>query len=134
MAKIVEVEGIGPAYAEKLEVCGIKTTDSLLEKGAAAQDRKAIAEQSGIGEKVILKWVNMCDLFRVKGVGQEYAELLEAAGVDTVPELAQRNAENLAKAMVTLKDEKSLVRSTPSQSVVEGWIAHAKELPRVINH
>ena len=134
MPNIKEIEGIGPSYAEKLEVCDIKSTDILLEKGASALGRKEIAEKSGINEKVILKWVNMCDLFRVKGIGQEYSELLEAAGVDTVPELAQRNPGNLIDAMTVVNKEKNLVRKVPAQTAVEGWIAHAKALPRVVNH
>ena len=134
MPNIKQIEGIGPSYAEKLENCEIKTTDALLKKGATTAGRKDIAEKSGINEKVILKWVNMCYLFRVKGIGQEYSELLEASGVDTVPELAQRNPENLQQAMATLNDEKKLVRKVPVASVVESWVSHAKELPKVIKH
>ena len=134
MSNIKEIEGIGPSFAEKLESCDIKTTDALLTKGATTAGRKEIAEKSGIGEKVILKWVNMCDLFRVKGIGQEYSELLEAAGVDTVPELAQRNPQNLLTAMTTVNDEKKLVRKVPSETVIANWISNAKELPKVIKH
>ncbi|KAA3637349.1 MAG: DUF4332 domain-containing protein [Calditrichaeota bacterium] len=134
MPNIKTIEGIGPSYAEKLENCEIKTTDALLEKGASTSGRKEIAEKSGINEKIILKWVNMCDLLRVKGVGEEYSELLEAAGVDTVPELAQRNPENLQQAMASLNDEKKLVRKVPVVSVVETWVSHAKELPKIIKH
>ena len=134
MSNIKEIEGIGPSFAEKLESCDIKTTDALLTKGATSAGRKEIAEKSGIGEKVILKWVNMCDLFRVKGIGQEYSELLEAAGVDTVPELAQRNPQNLLTAMTAVNEEKKLVRKVPSETVIANWISNAKELPKVIKH
>ena len=99
MSKLVEIEGIGDAYAGKLEGAGVKSTDDLLEKCATPAGRKEIAEKSGVGEKQILRWANMADLFRIKGVGEEYADLLEAAGVDTVPELGQRNAANLCAKM-----------------------------------
>jgi predicted flap endonuclease-1-like 5' DNA nuclease len=134
MAKITTIEGIGAAYAEKLTAAGITTTEALLEHGAAASGRKEIAEKSGLSEKVILRWVNMCDLFRIKGVGEEYSDLLEAAGVDSVPELAQRNADNLTEKMATVNEEKKLVRQVPVAKVVEGWIAQAKELPKVVTH
>ena len=126
MAKLTTIEGIGPAYAEKLETAGIKTTDALLETGATAKGRKEIAEKSG--------WVNMCDLFRINGVGEEYADLLEAAGVDTGPELAQRNAENLATKMQEVNEAKKLVRSVPTAEKVADWVAQAKSMPRVISH
>lgn len=134
MTKIIEIEGIGPAYAEKLMAIGIETVEALLERGAAPAGRKAIAEETGITGKLILRWVNHADLFRIKGVGEEYADLLEAAGVDTVPELAQRNPENLHKKLQEINDEKNLVRKTPSLSAVQGWVAQAKELPRVITY
>ena len=134
MAKITTIEGIGNAYAEKLETAGISTTDSLLECGASAKGRQEIAEKSGLSEKLVLRWVNMCDLFRIKGVGEEYADLLEAAGVDTVPELAQRNAENLAAKMLEVNSEKKLVRLTPSSAAVSKWVEHAKGLPKIVGH
>jgi predicted flap endonuclease-1-like 5' DNA nuclease len=95
MAKLTKVEGIGEIYAEKLQEAGIRTTQALLEKGASPQGRREIAEKTDISGTLILRWVNRVDLFRIKGVGEEYSDLLEAAGVDTVPELAQRNPENL---------------------------------------
>ncbi|MEM1229171.1 MAG: DUF4332 domain-containing protein [Pseudomonadota bacterium] len=134
MTKLTDIEGIGPAYEEKLQGAGINSCEELLEKGATAAGRKAIVEASGMDATRILKFVNHADLCRVKGVGGEYSELLEAAGVDTVPELAQRNADNLAAKMAEVNEEKKLVRSVPSAKQVTDWVAQAKELPRVITH
>lgn len=124
----------GPQYAEKLKAAGINTVEKLLESGATAKDRDELATQTGISSKLILTWVNHADLFRIKGVAGQFSELLEAAGVDTVPELAQRNAENLQKALVQTNDEKHLAKTTPSLSQVTIWIAEAKTLPRVVQH
>ncbi len=134
MPSITNIEGIGETYAEKLKTKEITTTEALLEKGATPKGRKEIAEATGISEKLILRWVNMSDLFRIKGVGEEYADLLEAAGVDTVPELAQRNAANLYEKMTALNEEKKLVRQVPSTDMVTEWVNQAKELPRVISY
>lgn len=134
MTDITVIEGIGPAIAEKLEAADIKTCEALLEKGASAKGRKEIVEKSGVSSKLILKFVNHADLCRIKGVGGEYSELLEAAGVDTVPELAQRNADNLAAKMAEVNEAKKLVRSVPSAKMVTGWVEQAKTLPRVITH
>ena len=134
MSKITTIKGIGENYAGKLEECGISTTESLLEKGASAAGRKELVEKSGISNKLILRWVNMSDLFRIKGVGEEYADLLEAAGVDTVPELAQRNAVNLQLKMAQLNDEKSMVSSVPTQARVEDWTTQAKALDKVVTY
>lgn len=134
MAKLTEVEGIGAVYAGKLGDAGVATTAALLEKGASPQGRKALAEATGISGKLILEFVNHVDLFRINGVGEEYADLLEEAGVDTVPELAQRNAENLLKKMAEVNAEKKLVRRLPTPSQVEDWVAQAKALPRVITY
>jgi len=134
MAQLVTVEGIGEAYAQKLQDAGIATTQALLEKGASPQGRKEIAEKTGISETLILRWVNHVDLFRIKGVGEEYADLLEAAGVDTVPELAQRNPENLHQKLVAVNQEKKLVRQLPNQAQVSDWIEQARQLPRVITY
>jgi len=131
---LIKVEGIGEVYAGKLKEFGLSTVDELLEKGSTPAGRKEIAEQSDISPKLILRWVNMVDLFRIKGVSEEYADLLEAAGVDTVPELAQRNPENLHQKMVETNQEKSLVRRVPGQAQVESWVTQAKELPRKINY
>ena len=134
MAKLLKVEGIGEAYAQKLQAAGVATTEALLEKGAIPQGRQEIAEATGISAKLILRWVNHVDLFRISGVGEEYADLLEAAGVDTVPELAQRNAENLYQKLLAVNEEKKLVRRPPTQAQVGGWIEQAKQLPRVITY
>lgn len=134
MSKVEDIEGVGPAYAEKLEKAGVKTVEGLLKAGAEKSGRKDIAEKSGISEAQILNWVNRADLTRIKGVSTQYADLLEAAGVDTVPELAQRNAANLAEKMKEVNDAKNLVRKVPSPVDVEKWVAQAKELPRVVNY
>jgi predicted flap endonuclease-1-like 5' DNA nuclease len=134
MAQIEDIEGIGPQYAEKLKAAGINTVEKLLESGATAKGRDELSMQTGISTKLILTWVNHADLFRIKGVAGQFSELLEAAGVDTIPELAQRNAENLQKAMAQTNDEKHLAKTTPSLSQVTTWIAEAKTLPRVVQH
>lgn len=134
MTKLSDIEGIGPSYSEKLQEAGINTIEKLLEVCCVKKNRKATADQTGISEKLILEWVNRADLSRIKGVSTQYADLLEFAGVDTVPELAQRNAENLQKKMVEVNDEKNLVRQVPALSQVESWVAQAKELPRVVTH
>jgi predicted flap endonuclease-1-like 5' DNA nuclease len=134
MTKLTEIEGIGKVYAQKLEDIGIETTEELLEQGATPKGRKEIVEQSGISKKLVLKWINRADLFRIKGVGEEYADLLEVAGVDTVPELAQRNPENLYQKLLEVNQEKDLVRRAPSQAQVSAWVEEAKGLPRVITY
>jgi predicted flap endonuclease-1-like 5' DNA nuclease len=134
MAKIVDVEGIGPKYAEKFIKVGVSSTDALLKAGATPKGRKDLAEKTGIGDALILKWVNHVDLYRIKGVGSEYSELLEAAGVDTIPELALRKAGNLIQKIVAVNMEKKLVRKLPVESQVADWIEQAKKLPRVITY
>jgi len=134
MANIKDIEGIGPAYGEKLEAAGIKTDYALLEQGASKKGRVEIAEKTGISEKLILEWVNRADLARINGIGSEYADLLEASGVDSVPELAQRNAANLHAKMAEVNEEKSLVRALPSETSVEKWVEEAKTLDRVVTH
>lgn len=134
MAKIEEVEGIGPAYAEKLAHAGITTTEQLLEKGATAKGRSEIASATQLTESQVLKWVNHCDLMRIKGIGSEYSDLLEASGVDSVPELAQRVFSNLAKKMEEVNNEKKLVRSLPSENQVADWIEQAKTIDRIVTH
>ena len=128
------IEGIGPVYSKTLAGRGLLTTDDLLRAGADPKGRRALADGTGISKKLILRWVNQADLFRVKGIGEQYADLLEAAGVDTVPELAQRRADNLAKRMVEVNEQKNLVRRTPAESQVAGWIEQAKRLPRVVTY
>ena len=134
MAKLTDIEGVGPVYSQKLKSAGVSTTDALLKKGATAKGRQAIADKSGISGKLILRWVNHADLFRLDGVAGEYAELLEAAGVDTVPELAQRNAENLYQKLVEVNEAQKLVRVVPVQTQVEQWVEQAKNLPRIVTH
>jgi predicted RecB family nuclease len=131
---IIEIEGIGEVYAEKLQGVGIKTVEALLEQGASKPGRDAVAEKSGISYAHILKWVNHADLFRINGVAGEYSELLEAAGVDTVVELATRNAANLTAKMLEVNAEKKLVRREPTESEVEKWVAEAKTMPRIVTH
>lgn len=129
-----EIEGIGPSYAAELEQQGVTRIEQLLEQGGTAAGRSALAERSGISEQLLLEWVNHADLHRVEGVGGEYADLLEAAGVDSVPELAQRSAANLAARLAELNEEKQLVRRVPTEVEVAGWIEQAKTLPRIVQH
>ncbi len=134
MADLTKVEGIGEAYAKKLEEIGIRTPEDLLERGSTPQGRKEIAERSGISSDLIMEWVNHVDLFRIKGIGEEYADLLEAAGVDTVPELAQRNPDNLLRKLTEVNAENLLVRRLPSIGQVKSWIEQAKMLSRKIQY
>jgi predicted flap endonuclease-1-like 5' DNA nuclease len=134
MASILNIEGIGEKYAELLREEGIRSTTTLLERGATPTGRKEIAENTGISLALILEWVNHADLFRVRGIGKEYSDLLEEAGVDTVVELAQRNPKNLYETLVTVNNEKKLVRKLPSQKQVESWINRAKNLPRKVSY
>jgi len=131
---IEEIEGIGPAFAEKLRAADVSSIDALLEKGATPEGRSALVEQTGIDHVRVLRWVNHADLIRVVGIGPEFAELLEASGVDSVPELAQRNVENLVTALTETNAARSLVRRVPSADEVADWIEQAKALPRVVAH
>lgn len=132
--KIEDLEGVGPVLGEKFRAAGVNNTDGLLKHAKTKKQRKELAEKTGISEEKVLKFANMVDLYRIKGVGSEFAELLEAAGVDTVPELAQRKADNLTKKMEEVNLEKKLVRRTPALKEVEGWVAQAKELPRALEY
>lgn len=132
--RIDEVEGIGPAYRERLEKAGIGNTAQLLEKAGSKRGRVQLAEESGIDEKRILTWVNQADLMRLNGVGSQFAELLQASGVDTVKELRHRNAANLAKAMEATNEEKKLTRAVPSEAQVQKWIDSAKETEPAVTH
>lgn len=134
MAKILDVEGIGSVYAEKLHEAGVRSTTALLKRGGTVKGRKELAYAINIEESKILKWVNHADLFRIHGVGSEYSDLLEAAGVDTVPELRQRNATALYDALVRANEVKKLVRKLPSVDQVAEWVEEAKSLPRVIEY
>ena len=132
--KIIDIQGIGPVYAEKLTAVGIQTVPQLLEKGKTAKGRKELEEATGIRHDLILTWVNHADLFRVKGVGPQFSELLEAAGVDTVKELAHRNAANLAKTMAEVNAKEHRTRRVPTEAELQRMIDLAKELPGVVTY
>tara|TARA_R110002050_G_scaffold9504_1_gene33303 strand:- start:464605 stop:465009 length:405 start_codon:yes stop_codon:yes gene_type:complete len=134
MTKLSEIEGIGEAYSTKLTDAGVTSIENLLKIGSEKKGRKELAEKTGISEKLVLNWINRADLARIKGVSTQYADLLECAGVDTVPELAQRNAENLHAKMLEVNEKKKLVRQVPSVSQIEDWVTQAKELPRAIHY
>lgn len=126
--KLEAVGGIGPVYAQKLAVAGMKLDTALLKKAASAKGRTHLAEQTGISAAVILKWVNRVDLMRVTGIGPQFAELLEAAGVDTVKKLSQRNAANLAATVAEVRQAKRLSGKPPSVAMVSKWIAGARRV------
>lgn len=132
--KLQQIEGIGDKYAEQLKNIGIGSLNTLLKKGATAKGRKKIEADTGISGKLILEWVNLADLFRIKGIGSEFSDLLEEAGVDTVAELAQRVPDNLHAKMLEVNNAKKLVRQFPSMSMIKSWIEQAKNLPRVIEY
>ncbi len=134
MPKVVDIEGVGPAYAAKLEAAGVKDTDMLLKMGATPKGRQDLAEKTGITEKLILEWVNRVDLYRIKGIGSEYSDLLESAGVDTVVELGNRKPENLLAKMTEVNEAKHLVRKLPTLAQVQDWVKQAKELPRAVSY
>ncbi len=134
MHKIEDVEGIGPVFAEELAKADIATTEQLLEKTATPKLRKDLAAATGLKDKLILKWANRVDLFRINGVKGQYSDLLEVAGVDTVPELAQRKPENLHKKLAEVNEEKKLVRKLPSEKQLNDWVDQAKQLPRMVNY
>lgn len=135
MAKnIQDIEGIGPKYAEILSAQGIKTTENLLQEGATRTGRKNLATQTEISDKLILKWVNMCDLFRINGVAGQFAELLEDAGVDTIKELRNRNPDNLAVKMAEVNSTKKLCKVSPSSVMVSKWVEEAKILEPMVSH
>ncbi len=132
--KVIDIEGIGPKFAEMLEAAGVKTTENLLAVAGSAKGRKELSIKANIDEHKLLEWVNRADLSRIKGIGSEYADLLEAAGVDSVPELAQRNGANLHAKLTEINSAKNLVRSLPSESAVSDWVEQAKALPKVVTH
>jgi len=131
---IEDIEGIGSAYAVRLKAAGIATVEALLEQGGAAKGRGAIATSTRISEKLILTWVNHADLIRLNGVGPQFAELLEAAGVDTVKELRNRNAANLTLKLIEINEAKNISATTPSEKQVTAWIEEAKTLDPMVSH
>ena len=134
MASIEDIEGIGSANGTKLRAMGISTVEALLQRGASPKGRQEIEAETGANSKQILRWVNHADLYRITGVGAEFAELLEAAGVDTVPELAQRSPANLHKALVEVHERRHLTRRVPSEGQLTDWVSQAKGLARVVTH
>ena len=132
--KIIDIEGVGGVYAEKLTAAGIQTPEDLLESCAAPKGRKALAEKTGISDKLILNWTNHADLFRIKGVGPQFAELLEASGVDTVKEFGHRVAANLSAKMAEVNAKKNLVNRVPGESELQKMIDEAKTLPAVMTY
>ena len=132
MPALVTIEGIGETYAERLAEARIESTQALLKRGATKQGRKEIAKLAGVNDRLILSWVHKADLFRIRGIGEEYSDLLEASGVDTVLELAQRNAKHLHAKMISMNQQRHLVRRPPALTQVENWVRQAKKLPRVI--
>jgi predicted flap endonuclease-1-like 5' DNA nuclease len=132
--KVIDVEGIGPVYAAKLQGVGVRTTASLLTAACGPEERKQLAAIAGVSETLVLEWANRADLMRVKGVGGQYSDLLENAGVDTVVELSNRVPENLLAKMIEVNTTKKLVRKIPAVSQVQSWVAQAKKLPRVLTY
>ena len=134
MASILDIEGVGPAFAAKLKAAGVATVEALLEKAASAKGRKDLAAASGLDETRILEWVNRADLYRIKGVASEYSDLLEAAGVDSPAELAHRVPANLVAKMTELNAAKKIVRKLPTESQVADWVEQSKKLPKLVTH
>jgi predicted flap endonuclease-1-like 5' DNA nuclease len=132
--KILAIEGIGPVYAKKLTNAGIRTVEALLKKGASDKGRKEIAASTGIDQTLVLEWANRADLFRIKGIGEQYSDLLEKSGVDTVVELSKRVPANLHAKMTEINQVKNCVNAMPGVKQVEDWVAQAKKLPRVITY
>lgn len=134
MSKLMNIEGIGEVYEIKLKEIGVLSVEGLLERCSTKKGRAELAEKADVSEKLILKWANHADLMRIKGIGGQYAQLLEAAGVDTVPELSQRKPENLYEKMLSINEEKKLVRKLPTAKQVADWVEQAAKLPRVLNY
>ena len=134
MAALSTIEGIGEVYQNTLKEAGITSVEKLLEAGSTKAGRAKLAETTNLSDKLLLKWINHADLMRIKGIGGEYSELLEAAGVDTVPELAGRRADNLYTKMCEINDAKKLVRKLPTQEQVADWVEQAKALPRILHY
>lgn len=134
MAKLTDINGIEEKHAQILHEAGITTSEKLLEQGTDVKGRKGIADMLELEPKNITRWFNQADLYRIKGVGKKYADLLERAGVDTVPELAMRKAENLYAKLKSVAEAEDLVKSLPNPENVEDWVAQAKELPRALHY
>lgn len=134
MTSIVDIEGIGPVIAEKLQKAGVRSTEALLDRCGTATGRKEVAAATGIDSSKLLEWVNHADLYRVRGIGSEYSDLLEEAGVDTTVELAQRNATSLYATLVKTNETRKLVRKLPTADQVAQWIKQAKTLPRAVEY
>ncbi len=134
MTTLSEIEGIGPVYAAKLQKAGVRGTNGLLKAGGTKKGRQELAKATGFNPKTILEWVNRADLFRVNGVGTQYSDLLEAAGVDTVVELAKRKPETLHETMAKVNEKKNLVNQAPGLSNVKAWVKNAKSLKRAVEY
>jgi predicted flap endonuclease-1-like 5' DNA nuclease len=132
--KVEDIEGIGPVHAATLQGAGISTSDALLERAGPKVGRDALAAETGISGKLLLEWANACDLMRINGIGAQFSDLLEAAGVDSAAELAQRNAANLLATFQELNAARATTRRAPTEAMVADWIAQAKALPKVVTH
>ena len=132
--KVEDIEGIGPAHAASLQAAGIRTSDALLERAGPKKGRDELAAATGISGKLLLDWANACDLMRIKGIGAQFSDLLEAAGVDSAAELAQRNASSLATTFAELNAARATTRRAPTEAMVADWIAQAKKLSKVVTH
>ena len=132
--KLESIEGIGSAYAADLQKGGVESIASLLKRGATRKGRQEMAQATGLSEVRILAWVNRADLYRVKGVGGQYSDLLEQSGVDTAMELAQRNPKNLHKTLLETNERCHLVRKVPTEGQVKDWVKYAKTLKRVVEY
>ncbi len=134
MASIDTIEGIGIQNARKLRKAGIRTTEALLKRAGTRKGRRHLSAEIKVSEKLVLEWVNRADLMRVRGVGEEYSDLLESAGIDTVKELRRRNPASLLSKIVETNGSRSLVRRLPTAAMVERWVEHAKELPEAVSY
>jgi predicted flap endonuclease-1-like 5' DNA nuclease len=134
MSNVIEIEGIGAVYSRKLHDAGVPTTEALLTEGATPHGREALASRTGISRKRILRWVNRADLFRIHGVAEQYSDLLAAAGVETVVELAQRKPRNLHQKLEQVNETRHLVRHLPKLEQVKDWVEEATNLPRVVSY
>jgi predicted flap endonuclease-1-like 5' DNA nuclease len=132
--KVEDIEGIGPKHAATLQAVGVRTSEALLERAGPKAGRDALAAETGISGKLLLEWVNACDLMRVRGIGAQFSDLLEAAGVDSTAELARRNPATLATTFAELNAARATTRRAPTEAMVADWIEQAKQLPKVVTH